>query len=175
MAQFFRINGGSTQHRGVVPDIQFPTAKYSEDFGERSLENALPWAQIRPANFVPKGKWTLPHLIDNHISRVEHDPGFEMLMDREKRFQELDERAEISLLESRRRSEWDDREQEQLVQKNRFRASQGMEAIKSIDQEDKDQEVDEKELEATQRIELNEAARILSDSIRMRAPMAVMR
>ncbi|MCU7809625.1 MAG: PDZ domain-containing protein, partial [Candidatus Thiodiazotropha sp. (ex Notomyrtea botanica)] len=29
MAQFFRINGGSTQHRGVVPDILFPTAKFS--------------------------------------------------------------------------------------------------------------------------------------------------
>jgi carboxyl-terminal processing protease len=175
MAQFFRINGGSTQHRGVVPDIQFPTAKYSEDYGERSLENALPWAQIKPANFATKGKWSLPHLIENHITRVEHDPGFEMLVDREKRFQALDERAEISLLESRRRSEWDDREQEQLVHKNRFRASQGMEAIKSIEQEEQDQEVDDKELEATQRIEMNEAARILTDSIRTQGPMAVMR
>jgi carboxyl-terminal processing protease len=175
MAQFFRINGGSTQHRGVVPDIQFPTAKYSEEYGERSLENALPWAQIRPANFATKGKWSLPHLIENHVSRVEHDPGFEMLVDREKRFQALDKRAEISLLESRRRSEWDDREQEQLVHKNRFRASQGMEAIKSIEQEEQDQEVDDQELEATQRIELNEAARILTDSIQTQAPMAVMR
>ncbi|MFC1335760.1 MAG: carboxy terminal-processing peptidase [gamma proteobacterium symbiont of Clathrolucina costata] len=175
MAQFFRINGGSTQHRGVVPDIQFPMAKYSEDFGERSLENALPWAQIRPANFVTKGKWAVPHLIDNHMSRVEHDPGFEMLVDREKRFQALDKRTETSLLESRRRSEWDDREQEQLVHKNRFRASQGLQAIKSIDQEDMDVDVDDKESEATQRIELNEAARILTDSIRMQAPRAVMR
>jgi carboxyl-terminal processing protease len=175
MAQFFRINGGSTQHRGVVPDIQFPMAKYSEDYGERSLENALPWAQIRPANFVAKGKWALPHLMDNHISRVEHDPGFEMLVDREKRFKALDKRVEISLLESRRRSEWDDQEQEQLIHQNRFRASQGMDEIKSIDQENQDEEVDDKESEATQRIELNEAARILADSIRMRAPMAVMR
>ncbi|MES9812495.1 MAG: carboxy terminal-processing peptidase [Candidatus Thiodiazotropha sp.] len=175
MAQFFRINGGSTQHRGVVPDIQFPMAKFSEDFGERSLENALPWAQIRPANFAIKGKWAVPHLIDNHMSRVEHDPGFEMLVDREKRFQALDKRTETSLLESRRRSEWDDREQEQLVHKNRFRASQGLQAIKSIDQEDIDVDVDDKESEATQRIELNEAARILTDSIRMQAPRAVMR
>ncbi|MGD8911215.1 MAG: carboxy terminal-processing peptidase [Candidatus Thiodiazotropha sp.] len=175
MAQFFRINGGSTQHRGVVPDIQFPMAKYSEDYGERSLENALPWAQISPANFVAKGKWALPHLMDNHISRVEHDPGFEMLVDREKRFKALDKRVEISLLESRRRSEWDDQEQEQLIHQNRFRASQGMDEIKSIDQENQDEEVDDKESEATQRIELNEAARILADSIRMRAPMAVMR
>ncbi|MES9969801.1 MAG: carboxy terminal-processing peptidase [Candidatus Thiodiazotropha sp.] len=175
MAQFFRINGGSTQHRGVVPDIQFPTAKYSADYGERSLENALPWAQIRPANFVTKGKWAVPHLMVNHMSRVESDPGFEMLVDREKRFQALEERIETSLLESRRRSEWDDREQEQLIHKNRFRASQGMEAIRTLDQEETDDELDDKESEAAQSIELNEAARILTDSIRMQAPMAVMR
>ena len=175
MAQFFRINGGSTQHRGVVPDIQFPTAKFSADYGERSLENALPWAQIRPANFATKGKWSVPNLMVNHMSRVESDPGFEMLVDREKRFQALEERIEMSLLESRRRTEWDDREQEQLVHKNRFRASQGLEAIKTLDQEELDDEADDKESEAAQRIELNEAARILTDSIRMQAPMAVMR
>ncbi|MEW8001677.1 MAG: carboxy terminal-processing peptidase [Candidatus Thiodiazotropha sp.] len=175
MAQFFRINGGSTQHRGVVPDIQFPTAKYSEEYGERSLENALPWAQIRPANFITKGKWAMPHLIENHISRVRNDPGFEMLVDQEKRFQAMEKRTVVSLLESRRRSEWDDREQEQLLHKNRFRASQGLQSIKTIDQADRDDEMDDKESEATQRIELNEAARILTDSIRMQAPMAVMR
>ncbi|MCU7846755.1 MAG: carboxy terminal-processing peptidase [Candidatus Thiodiazotropha sp. (ex Lucinoma kastoroae)] len=175
MAQFFRINGGSTQHRGVVPDIQFPTAKYSDEYGERSLENALPWAQIRPANFLPKGKGSMPRLVDNHMSRIQKDPGFEMLVDREKRFLELDKRTEVSLLERRRRTEWDDREHEQLLHKNRFRASQGMKSIKSLEQTDKDVDADDKESEATQRIELNEAARILMDSIRMQAPMAVMR
>ncbi|MES9990368.1 MAG: carboxy terminal-processing peptidase [Candidatus Thiodiazotropha sp.] len=175
MAQFFRINGGSTQHRGVVPDIQFPTAKYSEEYGERSLENALPWAQIRPANFNARGKWAMPHLIENHISRVDKDPGFEMLVNQEMHIQELEKRSEVSLLESRRRSEWDDRKQQQLLHKNRFRASQGLETIKSLDEADMDDEVDEKESEAAQRIELNEAARILTDSIQMQAPMAVMR
>ncbi len=175
MAQFFRINGGSTQHRGVVPDIQFPTAKYSEDYGERSLENALPWAQIRPANYITKGKWAMPYLLDHHISRVAHDPGFEMLVDQEKRFQTLEKRNEVSLLESRRRSEWDDREHEQLLHKNRFRASQGLKAIKTLDKEDEDSKEEDKESEAAQRIELNEAARILMDSIRTQEPMAVMR
>ncbi|MCU7920805.1 MAG: carboxy terminal-processing peptidase [Candidatus Thiodiazotropha sp. (ex Epidulcina cf. delphinae)] len=175
MAQFFRINGGSTQHRGVVPDIQFPTAKYSDEYGERSLENALPWAQIRPANFLPKGKDAVPRLVDRHMHRVEKDPGFEMLVDREKRFLELDKRTEVSLLERQRRAEWDDREHERLLHKNRFRASQGMKAINVVEKVEVDDETDEKESEATHRIELNEAARILMDSIRLQAPMAVMR
>ena len=175
MAQFFRINGGSTQHRGVVPDIQFPTAQYSNEYGERSLENALPWAQIRPANFITKGQGSMPSLINNHLLRIEKDAGFEMLVDQEKRFLELDKRTEVSLLEKRRRSEWEDREHERLLHKNRFRASQGLTAIKSSDQPDVDDDQDDKETEATHRIELNEAARILMDSIRVSEPMAVMR
>ena len=175
MAQFFRINGGSTQHRGVVPDIQFPTAKYSDEYGERSLENALPWAQIRPANFITKGKYTVSELMGSHLTRVKADAGFEMLVDQEKRFLELDKRTEVSLLEKQRRNEWQEREHERLLHKNRFRASQGLTAIKDTDQKDSDDDPDEKETEATSRIELNEAARILMDSIRVAEPMAVMR
>lgn len=43
VAQFFRINGGTTQLRGVVPDIVFPSVADPENFGETSYTNALPW------------------------------------------------------------------------------------------------------------------------------------
>jgi carboxyl-terminal processing protease len=175
MAQFFRINGGSTQHRGVIPDIQFPTARFSQDYGERSLDNALPWAHIDPAHFKIKGSDTSLALLEHHQHRIEKDPGFEMLIDQGKRFSELDNRKEVSLLEKKRRNEWDNREQERLLLKNRFRVSQGMNAIKASDELDVDEDLDEKEVEAAHRIELNEAARILVDSIRSKAPMAVMR
>jgi len=46
IAQFFRVNGEGTQHRGVVPDVLFPTAMDSDAQGERSLDNALPWAEV---------------------------------------------------------------------------------------------------------------------------------
>ncbi|MCU7795711.1 MAG: carboxy terminal-processing peptidase [Candidatus Thiodiazotropha sp. (ex Myrtea spinifera)] len=175
MAQFFRINGGSTQHRGVVPDILFPTAKFSDEYGERSLDNALPWAQIQPAKFQVQAKGTVPHLMESHLSRISHDPGFEMLVDREKRFKDLDLRTEVSLLESKRRAEWDQREEERLLHKNRFRTSQGLEAIKPQQDDENSNDDDGEESKATRRIELNEAARILVDSIRLQAPMAVMR
>ena len=98
-----------------------------------------------------------------------------MLVDQEKRFNDLDDRTEVSLLESTRQAEWKKREKERLVHQNKFRTSQGMQAIK-LDQLLKDTEEDEGEVtEATHRIELNEAARILVDSIRLQAPMAVMR
>ena len=50
--QFFRVNGGSTQHRGVVPDIAFPSTIDPKEFGESSYENALPYTEITPAKFV---------------------------------------------------------------------------------------------------------------------------
>ncbi|MED5228361.1 MAG: S41 family peptidase, partial [Pseudomonadota bacterium] len=51
IAQFFRINGDSTQHRGVVPDILLPTARDDAERGERGLENALPWQQVAPTRY----------------------------------------------------------------------------------------------------------------------------
>ncbi len=48
-AQFFRINGDSTQFHGVVPDVSWSLPKIKGDFGERSLKNALPWRKIAEA------------------------------------------------------------------------------------------------------------------------------
>ncbi|MGZ3237280.1 MAG: S41 family peptidase, partial [Burkholderiaceae bacterium] len=50
IAQFFRVNGGTTQLRGVTPDIGFPAISDTESFGESSFDNALPWTQIKSAN-----------------------------------------------------------------------------------------------------------------------------
>ncbi|MCX7545683.1 carboxy terminal-processing peptidase [Marinicella gelatinilytica] len=51
MGQFFRINGGSTQNRGVIPDIEFPASPGSDKYGESEYENALPWSSIAPSDY----------------------------------------------------------------------------------------------------------------------------
>jgi len=177
MAQFFRINGDSTQHRGVVPDIQFPTAAYTNDYGERSLDNALPWAEIKPAGYTPKGNGTVTNLLQQHLSRIEKDPGFQMLVKEQEQLTEMEKRTEVTLLESRRKAEWDQREQERLQRKNRFRISQGLVALdaEQTDENKDEEEVDEAESKAANNIQLDEAARILVDSIKLTAPIAVMR
>ena len=56
-AQFFRVDGNSTQHRGIVPDITLPTTAVGNSVGERALDNALPWSKIsatRYVRFAPK-------------------------------------------------------------------------------------------------------------------------
>ena len=51
--QFFRINGSSTQRRGVTPDIGFPDSLKHLKTGERNLDNSLPWSEVDQLEFVP--------------------------------------------------------------------------------------------------------------------------
>jgi len=78
IAQFFRINGGTTQLRGVTPDIKFPVTADADNFGESSYENALPWTQIKPATYMPSGdlKELFAPLQKKHEARVVHDRDF---------------------------------------------------------------------------------------------------
>lgn len=46
LAKYYRINGSSTQHKGVVPDVEMPSPYKAEDFGESSYETALKWDEI---------------------------------------------------------------------------------------------------------------------------------
>ena len=70
--QFFRIDGGSTQLRGVVPDINFPLTVAAEEFGESSYANALPWTSIPKADYKPVAdlKPLIPMLIARHDART---------------------------------------------------------------------------------------------------------
>lgn len=53
MAKYYRVDGGSTQNIGVLPDVELPSAFNSKEFGESSYPSALPWDQIRTSNYFP--------------------------------------------------------------------------------------------------------------------------
>ena len=107
IAQFFRINGGTTQLRGVTPDIVFPAAPDAETIGESSYENALPWAQIKPVDYAPAGdlKGVLPALVALHGDRARKDKAFQYLQEdiAESRLQRR--KNLVSLNEAERRRE----------------------------------------------------------------------
>ena len=81
IAQFFRINGGTTQLRGVTPDIKLPAMADADTFGESSFDNALPWTSIKPAVYLPAGevKEIVPLLDKKHEARVAKDKDFQYL------------------------------------------------------------------------------------------------
>ena len=117
IAQFFRITGASTQHRGVVPDIALPSRGPDLPYGEKALENALPFAQIDAATFSQVSNdhpaYDLDQLRKIHNARVLSDPDFSYLADLREIDLPLAQVTEVSLLESQREKDRDHRQGEQ--------------------------------------------------------------
>ena len=127
-AQFFRVNGESTQHRGVTPDIVFPTAVHSDEHGERALDNAVPWSRTNAADYKPQPDNTalITTLKTRHEARVQSDPGFKYLVAEAAARKVLRDQDSVSLMESKRRAERDSAEQGQLNRENVLRKARGL-------------------------------------------------
>lgn len=169
MAQFFRVNGGSTQFKGVVPDIVYPSAVQSDDQGERSLDNSLPWAKIAAVNYKAEGLGLLEPYRQMHQLRIKDDPGFIYLSQVEAMLKEVKAQDTVSLLEKDREIEWDQREKRRKMEKNRFLVAVGLEP-EPEDTDDADEKKERTDPAVDQddpvaRIMLNEAAHILADYI----------
>jgi len=108
IAQYFRINGGSTQYRGVIPDIDFLTIFDGEKYGERALKNALPWSSISSLNHTigPVNEQVINNTAIMHQSRITSNKSFNSLRE----IMQLDfayrDKNSISLLESARKKEY---------------------------------------------------------------------
>lgn len=81
--KFYRVNGGSTQYKGVVPDIILPSLFQHLKSGEQYLDNSLPWDQVAPVSYTPyaKTRLNLPKLERNSLERVQHDEGLQVIAD----------------------------------------------------------------------------------------------
>lgn len=112
IAQFFRINGGSTQLRGVTPDVSFPLTVDAKEFGESSYDNALPWTSIAPAKYAPVGnlKTIVPMLIQRHDARIAHDVPWQNFEADLADARKLRAEKTISLNEVERRKQRDEQE-----------------------------------------------------------------
>jgi carboxyl-terminal processing protease len=109
IAQFFRINGGTTQLRGVTPDIKLPVTSDVDNFGESSYDNALPWVSIKPAYYTPSGdlKELVAPLQKRHDARIAKDKDFQYLQEDIAEVLKLRKDNVISLNEAVRRKERD--------------------------------------------------------------------
>jgi len=99
-ASFYRIAGGSTQLKGVVPDIVLPSLYDALDIGEESLPYALPWSQVRSAYFRPWSdsvKPAIPELKEHSTARMTGNPAFITFLARRDRIRNRMENPEVSL------------------------------------------------------------------------------
>lgn len=143
IAKFYRISGGSTQHRGVIPDIEFPLAVDSQEVGESAQPFALSWDEIRSLNYNYSSaiETLLPQLQQNHVRRIAEDKAFQTLLAEIDAVRQSHQQTEVSLLEERRQAEHEQAQQQRLERRNRWRALQGLGALSAeqlADAEDAD-------------------------------------
>ena len=125
-AKFYRINGSSTQRKGVTPDIQFPSVSTQKEFGEESQSSALPWDQIKTSKFNKFADLSkfIPKLKEKHDERIKNNADFKYLVDDIAEYNKQKEQKEISLNLNVRKKEMEDydkkkKEREQLKVKNK--------------------------------------------------------
>ena len=140
IAKFYRIDGGSTQHMGVIPDVLFPSAIDPEDWGESQEESALPWDSIERANYATFGdaKSVAQQLRAKHNERVAQDPEFAYIFEDIERYKEKKSDKTISLVESERLKEKNEMEQRNLARANERLKRQGLAPVASLDDLPKD-------------------------------------
>ncbi|MGL4474936.1 MAG: carboxy terminal-processing peptidase [Shewanella sp.] len=141
IAKFYRINGGSTQLKGVTPNIAFPSALEPGEFGEAEEDNALPWdsvpvAQYSSVDLVPP---TLVTALDvKHQQRIAKDPEFAYIYADIADFKLHHNEKTVSLVESERIASREKDEQKSLDRTNARRKLQGLAPLASMDDDKED-------------------------------------
>ncbi|HCS64463.1 MAG TPA: tail-specific protease, partial [Cellvibrio sp.] len=176
-AKFYRISGDSTQHRGVIPDVQLPSLLDPDDIGESSYDNALPWDRIHPAphqNYYDISKY-LPTIETDHQERMAKDPDFVFLNKQSEMFKEAAAKKTVSLRLATRQEEQKQMEKRALDIENQKRIAKGEKpygdyaALKTANGDDEDEDAPpkeaDKEINPKKDPYLMEAGHVLADFI----------
>jgi carboxyl-terminal processing protease len=188
-SKFYRISGDSTQHRGVIPDITYPSLLQHDEIGESSLEKALDWDRIAPVRHKDYGvvDAILPTLVAKHTERANSDPDFQYIWDQKALAEKVRGAEVLPLNEAARIAQRKSQEIQYLVIENTRRKAKGLDTLASLDElneegddssdvppanaeepsavsddDDTDEEVDAL---------ITETARILADAINLSGPV----
>ena len=186
MAQFFRVNGGSTQNRGVVPDIRFPSVGDPAKYGESALDNALPWTSIDPARYDQAGDLSRMVAVTDSLYqvRIVDNEEFAWLRTDIDDYNNHADEKEVSLLESVGRDEMAKAEAKRADRKAKRKAHEPLLSDDSVMSASPNPEVntelasagdeadtDEEDTEEGPDLLLREAARIVADQAEMESDL----
>ena len=159
IAKYYRINGGSTQNLGVIPDITFPSYTDPQEFGESSQTSALSWDQINPTDYklVSNLSKILPELFSLSEKRRNADPEFQYLLDDIEKYKESKNQKFISLNEEIRKQKKQEEEEKEFQRENERRKIKGLKLLEKGELPEKTEEEND--------IFLSETAMIVSDMI----------
>ena len=175
LAKFYRVSGQSTQHQGVLPDIDYPSIIDTKEIGESALPEAMPWdtikAAIRPS--VDPFKPYISQLKSEHDVRTTKDAEFVFIRDKLALAQKLMAEKTVSLNEADRRAQHTDIEAKQLAMENIRRKAKGEEPLKELKKEDEDAIAAEPDkTKPEDDAYLSETGRILLDYLKLNTAVA---
>ena len=129
VSKFYRVSGDSTQHRGVLPDIEFPSVYDKDEIGESQQDNALPWDNIHSVPFKPSRgvKQYIETLTAEHQQRIARDPDFVYLVDQLALSNSWDADKAVSLNMAKRKARNKDWDTQQFLLENKRRRLKGLE------------------------------------------------
>ncbi|MCA0228814.1 MAG: carboxy terminal-processing peptidase [Bacteroidetes bacterium] len=159
VAKFYRINGSSTQRKGVSPDIEFPSAFSAAEYGESSQPTALPWDQIATTRYdLTKylNEKQVEKLREKYQQRLKNEPELKTFVDELELFRKARENTVVSLQETKRKKEREEAEKKR----------QALKKLETEDEDDDETSVATKPADKKKKdIYMIETERILADYI----------
>ncbi len=175
LAKFYRVSGQSTQHQGVLPDIDYPSIIDTKEIGESALPEAMPWdtikAAIKPA--LDPFKPYITQLKSEHDVRTAKDAEFVFIRDKLALAQKLMAEKTVSRNEAERRAQHADIAAQQLAMENIRRKAKGEEPLKELKKEDEDAiAAEDDKTKPEDDAYLSETGRILLDYLKLNTAVA---
>lgn len=152
IAKFYRITGNSTQHKGVTPDIMFPSVIPLDKYGEDTEPSAMPFDVIARSDYTKMGDFTvaLPRLRKQHEQRMANSASYKYLLQDVADFKKHEAERSVTINEAALKKQRDDDDQKTFERDNLRRAAMGLKPLKKGDPKPKNEDLDFLKLEAGQ-------------------------
>jgi len=152
IAKFYRITGNSTQHKGVMPDIQFPSVIPMDKYGEDTEPSAMPFDVIAKSDYTKFGdlSMVIPQLKKLHDQRMATSKSYQYLQDDIADFKKHDAERSITLNEEQLKKQRDADEQKSFDRDNLRRVALGLKPLAKGQAKPKKEDLDFLKIEAGQ-------------------------
>ena len=167
-SKFYRVNGSSTQSRGVTPDVMLPSTWDIEETGESSLDHALPWDNIKPIRHRTYNvdNYTINNVLDSFNLRMKMDPNLQYLLRLRERYEEQKNKKKLSLNIKQRKIDKEERKEWLLQVENTRRSLLGIDTFNNYEElENFRDEIDQSIINLENDHLLNESTKIMKDFI----------
>ena len=167
-SKFYRVNGSSTQSRGIVPDVMLPSTWDIEETGESSLDHALPWDNIKPIRHRTYNvdNYTINNVLDSFNLRMKMDPNLQYLLKLRERYEEQKNKKKLSLNIKQRKIDKEERKEWLLQVENTRRSLLGIDTFNNYEElENFRDEIDQGIINLENDHLLNESTKIMKDFI----------